>query len=232
MNMLNENIKNIRKKRGFTQEELANRLHITRQTISKWEKGYSVPDAEMLSKMADVFDVSVSELLAIEKSELEQSEAIADHLAGINEQLAIKNRRARRIWKAAMILFIVLVIIPIVIEIVLAIAFMLVGKGLEGAETGFNGSTEWICTLNGKEYAYSVQYDDDYRIVSHSGDDFVSEHIDFSDCTDANRLAKRLEDYFNKEGGKIQLSEVKGLPLKAYEANCEIPFIRNSEVSF
>ena len=49
--MLNENIKTIRNNKGFTQEELAARLHVTRQTISKWEKGYSVPDASNLSEV-------------------------------------------------------------------------------------------------------------------------------------------------------------------------------------
>ena len=61
--MLNENIRTIRKNKGFTQEELAIRLHVTRQTISKWEKGLSVPDAALLSDMAEIFEVSVSELL-------------------------------------------------------------------------------------------------------------------------------------------------------------------------
>ena len=51
--MLNDNIRTVRKNRGFTQEDLASRLHVTRQTISKWEKGLSVPDAEMLSRLAD-----------------------------------------------------------------------------------------------------------------------------------------------------------------------------------
>lgn len=46
--MLNENLKQLRKNKGFTQEELADRLNVVRQTVSKWEKGYSVPDAEML----------------------------------------------------------------------------------------------------------------------------------------------------------------------------------------
>ena len=54
--MLNENIKNLRKNKGYTQEELANKLNVVRQTISKWEKGYSVPDAEMLKKLAEIFD--------------------------------------------------------------------------------------------------------------------------------------------------------------------------------
>ena len=52
--MISENIKTYRQKKGYTQEEVANRLHVTRQTISKWEKNYSVPDAEVLVKLADV----------------------------------------------------------------------------------------------------------------------------------------------------------------------------------
>lgn len=57
LEMLGENIKTYRQKKGYTQEEVANRLHVTRQTISKWEKNYSVPDAEVLVKLADVLEV-------------------------------------------------------------------------------------------------------------------------------------------------------------------------------
>ena len=55
--MLGENIKIYRQKKGYTQEEVANRLHVTRLTISKWEKNYSVPDAEVFVKLADVLEV-------------------------------------------------------------------------------------------------------------------------------------------------------------------------------
>ena len=61
--MLNENIKAIRKQRGLSQEELAIRLHVVRQTVSKWEKGLSVPDSDMLVKIAEVLEVSIGELL-------------------------------------------------------------------------------------------------------------------------------------------------------------------------
>ena len=61
--MFQDNLKTLRKNKGYTQEELASRLKVVRQTISKWEKGLSVPDAEMLLKIADEFEVSVSELL-------------------------------------------------------------------------------------------------------------------------------------------------------------------------
>lgn len=95
--MLSENIKALRKNQGLTQEELAIRLHVVRQTVSKWEKGSSVPDAVMLQKLAEVLDTDVSFLLGL-PVEQQNSGEIARQLSRINEQLAIKNRRSKRIW--------------------------------------------------------------------------------------------------------------------------------------
>ena len=109
--MLNENIKNIRKNKGFTQEELAVRLHVTRQTISKWEKGTSVPDAALLSDMAEIFEVSASELLGETAVERQNQDAVIEQLSRINEQMAVRNRRVTRILKAlGLLLLIVLVV--------------------------------------------------------------------------------------------------------------------------
>ena len=89
--MFGENLKMLRKQKGFSQEELAARLHVVRQTISKWEKGLSIPDAEMLIRLAEILEVSVSELLG-EKLESEPAtNDIAEQLSRINEQLAVKN---------------------------------------------------------------------------------------------------------------------------------------------
>lgn len=96
--MLNENIKNLRKNKGYTQEELANKLNVVRQTISKWEKGYSVPDAELLKKLAEMLDTDVSQLLGSTIEQDANVDVIAEQLARINEQLVTKNRRSRRIW--------------------------------------------------------------------------------------------------------------------------------------
>ena len=118
--MLNEKIKSLRKQRGFTQEELAIRLNVVRQTISKWEKGLSVPDAEMLIKIAELFEISTSELLGgnfqSNANKMEQNE-ISQQLARINEQLAIKNKRSRTIWK---------VILGIIITIIVFYIFMII----------------------------------------------------------------------------------------------------------
>ena len=67
--MLKENIKTIRKSKGLSQEELAIKLNVVRQTISKWEQGLSVPDAEMLITLSEVLETPVSTLLGENISE-------------------------------------------------------------------------------------------------------------------------------------------------------------------
>lgn len=96
--MLQENIKTYRKERGLTQEELAIRLNVVRQTVSKWEKGLSVPDADMLQRISEVLEISVSQLLGKEEEPAKDKNDVAEQLSRINEQLAIRNRRSKRIW--------------------------------------------------------------------------------------------------------------------------------------
>ena len=120
--MFQDNLKALRKRKGITQEELATRLNVVRQTVSKWEKGLSVPDSELLIKLAEILEVPVSQLLGSKIETAEQPDALAEQLSRINEQLAIKNRRAKRVWKA--IAFIVGGIIAVyVLVLILATVF-------------------------------------------------------------------------------------------------------------
>lgn len=80
--MFSENLKTMRKAKGYTQEELAIKLNVVRQTISKWEKGMSVPDADVLSKMADVLDTKVSVLLGSTIAEEADKDAVAEKMSG------------------------------------------------------------------------------------------------------------------------------------------------------
>lgn len=117
--MLGDNIKLLRKNNGLTQEELAIRLNVVRQTISKWEKGFSVPDAEMLQKMAEVLDVDIKQLLGGDIDLEKNNNEVVEQLARINEQLIIKNKRARLIWKIVGIvlgIFVVLNILAMVLS--------------------------------------------------------------------------------------------------------------------
>lgn len=91
--MLSEKIKTLRKKNNLSQEELAIRLNVVRQTVSKWENDLSVPDADHLIKLADIFNTTVNELLDI--SDKKEVENIAEELEKVNRILAEKTERER-----------------------------------------------------------------------------------------------------------------------------------------
>ena len=103
--MLHETLKALRKQKGYSQEEAAARLNVVRQTVSKWEKGLSVPDADALVRLAELYEVTVGALLGAPPDDEKTPESgddmheIAEQLSRINEQLVIRNRRSGRIWK-------------------------------------------------------------------------------------------------------------------------------------
>ncbi|MBQ9934816.1 MAG: helix-turn-helix transcriptional regulator [Lachnospiraceae bacterium] len=115
--MFNENLRELRKSKGFTQEELATKINVVRQTVSKWEKGLSVPDADSLQKIADVLDVEVSQLLGANIETEASKNEIAEQLSRINEQLVIKNRRTKKIVTAIC----VILLLPLIIFIIMII---------------------------------------------------------------------------------------------------------------
>lgn len=96
--MLNENIKAIRKSKGLSQEELAVKLNVVRQTISKWEKGLSVPDSDMLLSISEVLETPVSTLLGetVIESKVDDLKAISEKLEIINLQLAQRKITRRK----------------------------------------------------------------------------------------------------------------------------------------
>lgn len=124
--MFGENLKAMRKAKGYTQEELAIKINVVRQTVSKWEKGLSVPDADVLSQIAEVLDTKVSVLLGGTITEETDKDAVAEQLAKISEQLAIKNRRSKAIWKT-----IGMIVLAIMILNILAITLFRVNTSNE-----------------------------------------------------------------------------------------------------
>ncbi|MFR3311449.1 helix-turn-helix domain-containing protein [Collinsella stercoris] len=96
--MLNENIRELRKSKGLSQEELALKLNVVRQTVSKWERGLSVPDAEMLVAIGGVLDTPVSTLLVetVPASEPEGLQALSEKLEVLNDQFARAQESKRR----------------------------------------------------------------------------------------------------------------------------------------
>lgn len=97
--MLSENMKAIRKSKGLSQQELAVKLNVVRQTISKWEQGLSVPDADMLVFISEVLETPVSTLLgeAVVETEADNLKAISEKLEVVNLQLAQRKITKRKI---------------------------------------------------------------------------------------------------------------------------------------
>lgn len=97
--MLSENMKSIRKSKGLSQEELAIKLNVVRQTISKWEQGLSVPDSDMLISISEALETPVSILLGetVVETKVDDLKAISEKLEIINLQLAqIKAARRKK----------------------------------------------------------------------------------------------------------------------------------------
>lgn len=99
--MLGENIKAIRKSKGLSQQELAVKLNVVRQTVSKWEQGLSVPDSDMLISISESLETPVSTLLGenVIEPEVDGLKAISAKLEVINLQLARRKTTRRKILR-------------------------------------------------------------------------------------------------------------------------------------
>ena len=89
---LAEKIMALRKQRGWSQEELAQQLSVSRQSVSKWESGASVPDLDKILKMSEIFDVSTDTLLKEEMDLNERNTVFED----LQNRSAYSCRRAVR----------------------------------------------------------------------------------------------------------------------------------------
>ncbi len=146
--MLNENIKSIRKSKGLSQEELAVKLNVVRQTISKWEKGLSVPDSDMLISLSEVLEIPVSTLLGetIVEPKPEDLKVISEKLEVINLQLAKRKRAIRKIFHWSFITLCVLILIAFAVLFVLNSPYL--GWNYNDPETAVMGvgfhALEWL----------------------------------------------------------------------------------------
>ncbi len=119
--MLNENIKAIRKSKGLSQEELAIKLNVVRQTISKWEKGLSVTDSDMLLSISEVLEIPVSTLLGetVIESKVDDLKAISEKLEIINLQLAQRKTTRRKMlhWLLISVCAVIIAISAVIIAL-------------------------------------------------------------------------------------------------------------------
>ena len=146
--MLNENIKAIRKSKGLSQQELAVKLNVVRQTVSKWEQGLSVPDSDILISLSEVLETPVSTLLGetVIETEAEALKAISEKLEVINLQLAQRISTRRKIIHWSLILLCTIIVISFAILLVSESPYL--GWDYSAPETAVLGvafhSLEWL----------------------------------------------------------------------------------------
>lgn len=146
--MLNENIKIIRKSKGLSQQELAVKMNIVRQTVSKWEQGLSVPDSDMLISLSEILETPVSTLLGetVIETEMDTLKAISEKLEVINLQLAQRKTKRRNTIHWSLISL--CAIIGIVFAVLLALESPYLGWNYNDPETAVLGvafhSFEWL----------------------------------------------------------------------------------------
>ena len=119
--MLNENMKALRKSQGLSQEELAVKLNVVRQTISKWEQGLSVPDADMLISISEVFETPVSTLLGetLVETKVDNLRSISEKLEVINLQLARRKTARQKMihWFFVLLCLVIVAAFAVLVEL-------------------------------------------------------------------------------------------------------------------
>lgn len=146
--MLNENIKAIRKSKGLSQQELAIKLNVVRQTISKWEQGLSVPDSDMLISISEVLETPVSTLLGetVPEAEVDNLKAISEKLEVINLQLAQRKATRRKIIRWLLISLCAIIVMTFAALIIWSSPYL--GWDYNDPETAVLGvafhSFEWL----------------------------------------------------------------------------------------
>ena len=146
--MLSKNIKAIRKSKGLSQQELAVKLNVVRQTVSKWEQGLSVPDSDMLISISEVLETPVSMLLGenIVESDADDLKAISAKLEVINLQLAQRKTTRKKIlhW----LLISLCAVITAIFAILLTLGSPYLGWNYSDPETAVLGvafhALEWL----------------------------------------------------------------------------------------
>ena len=146
--MLNENLKTIRKSKGLSQQELAVKLNVVRQTVSKWEQGLSVPDSDMLISISEVLETPVSTLLGenVIEPEVDDLKAISAKLEVINLQLAQRTVIRKRTLQWLLISF--SIVMAAIFAILVASESPYLGWDYSDPETAVLGvafhSFEWL----------------------------------------------------------------------------------------
>ena len=190
---IGKKIMNLRKKNGLSQEELAEKVDVARQTISKWELGETSPDIKQAKKLARIFKVSLDELTDNDiKDILVEKTTNTEKLAGI-------------ILKLMKFMIVFVIAVPILL-IVLRIVF----KNIYEHNSGRLMNVSISCTLHDEKYGYEfVYYENTGQIKEAGGDGYLINITDANRYEDAYQALDKIDAYVKNNGGTCERSEAK-----------------------
>lgn len=183
----------LRKKNNLSQEVLAEKVGVTRQTISKWELEETAPDINQAKKLSMIFNISLDELVNNDvNSILIEKVSNTERLAGIIIKIL-------KVSGILLILFIVLM---------LTLLIMFNFKRFNNDRV-IVGKASVSCKLNSEEYLYEVEYNKNYQVINAGGDAFIPNHIDIEKYEDTNQIIAHIEDYFSERNGSCEVNYSK-----------------------
>ena len=190
---IGKNIMNLRKKNGLSQEELAGKIGVARQTISKWELGETSPDLKQSKELSKIFNVSLDELTDNDIREvLVEKTSNTEKLAGL-------------ILKLIKFMIVFIIVVPILL-IILRTAFKRINENNSGRLMDI--SIE--CTLHDETYSYDfVYYEETGEIKYAGGDGYLANITDVDKCNDAYQAIDKIDAYVKNNGGTCKISEAK-----------------------
>lgn len=182
---LGEQLVVLRKENKLSQERLAEKIGVTRQTISNWELGETSPNPEQLKLLSQIFHVSIDELLDNDqKTVLVEKISNTERLAGI----------IIKILKVIGILLLIYLVLAIV-------GFFLFNTVSESTSNVESLTAILECSLDGQKYTYSIESDRDDDIVETSGSEYISDLLEEQNFTKGKMTVAFIEAYFEEHGG-------------------------------
>ncbi len=183
---LGDNIFKLRKDCKLSQEQLAEKVDVTRQTISNWELGETSPNPEQLKLLSKALNVSIDELLNND----------------IKQVLVEKVNNTEKLAEIIIKILKVLGIIFIVGFAITIFANIMFGAKKDSMTIKENQTVFLNCQLNGEKYTYLIEYDKDDNIVDATGSDYIINVVKDKKFNKAKMLVKYIESYFEDNGGK------------------------------
>lgn len=183
---LGKKIAELRKKNNLSQEELAEKVGVARQTISKWEIGDTTPDINQVKIISKIFNISIDELVDNDiNNVIVEKVSNTEKLAGITIKIL-------KVFGIMLIVFITLIFLFVIIFMV----------DMPRNDYDIVGTTKVSCNLDNEEYVYEAEYNKNYQVINSGGDAYIMNHTDIESYEDVNKIVAHIEDYFKDHGGK------------------------------